>query len=125
MLDSDLKDTVDTWNRKNRRIGSCLGQNLYILLVFSQRIPYVVYLFVLISVLYPLPFGKKMANQISKEIARLGQGGDNSFMLDISGYIQERAKDESMCAHSLLTAVESLRSTMATRAGLNISTVHY
>jgi len=30
LLDSDLKDTVDTWNRKNRRIG------------------YVVYLFVLI-----------------------------------------------------------------------------
>ena len=43
LLDSDLKDTIDTWNRKNRRLGSCLGQNLYFLLVFSQRIPYAVY----------------------------------------------------------------------------------
>ena len=39
MLDGDIEDIVDTWNRKSTRIGSCLGQNLYILLVFSQRIP--------------------------------------------------------------------------------------
>ena len=43
MLDSDVEGIVDTWNRKSRRIGSCLGQNLYILLVFSLRLPYAVY----------------------------------------------------------------------------------
>ena len=25
LLDSDVKGIVDTWNRKSRRIGSCLG----------------------------------------------------------------------------------------------------
>ena len=62
-MDSDLKDTVDTWNRKSRRIGSCLGQNLYILLVFSQGILYVVYLFGLIfssvSIISNYPLEKK------------------------------------------------------------------
>jgi len=29
--------------KKNIRIGSCLGQNLNILLVFSLRLPYAVY----------------------------------------------------------------------------------
>ena len=79
IADSDLKDTVDTWNRKNRRIGSCLGQNLYILLVFSQRIPYVIYLSVLIfssvSITSNYPLEKKMANQISKGGQDSGKGG--------------------------------------------------
>ena len=78
IADSDLKDTVDTWNRKNRRIGSCLGQNLYILLVFSQRIPYVVYLFVLIfssvSITSNYPLGKICLTKFPRG-ARLWQWG--------------------------------------------------
>ena len=48
------KAIVDMWNRKSRRIGSCLGQYLYILLVFSPRLPYAVYSLCLVSVLYPI-----------------------------------------------------------------------
>jgi len=79
LLDSDLKDTIDTWNRKKK--GSCLGQNLYILLVFSQRIPYaytpcagsqfcIHYI--------QLPFGKKWLNQISKGGPDSGKEGANA-----------------------------------------------
>ena len=56
--------------RGTERIGSCLGQNLYILLVFSQRIPYVVYSFVLIfssvSVTSNYPFEKNGYRKRSK-----------------------------------------------------------
>jgi len=55
--------------------GSGLGQNLYILLVFSQRIPYVVYLFVLIFSSVSITLWKKMANQISKGGRDSGKGG--------------------------------------------------
>ena len=37
----DVEAIVDTWNRKStRRIGSCLGQDLYILAVFNLRVTF-------------------------------------------------------------------------------------
>ena len=42
LVDSDIEGIIDMWNRKSS-IRCCLGQNLYILLVFSLRLPYAVY----------------------------------------------------------------------------------
>jgi len=58
--------SVSTWNRKKiRRIGSCLGQDLYILPVFNLRLHCAVYSLRSVSVLYPshpITLWKKIAN---------------------------------------------------------------
>ena len=72
LLDSDLEDIIDMWNKQSRRIYCCLGQNLYILLGFSLRLITLGCIFLVLSFSsvfttsnYPLK--KKMTNLISNE----------------------------------------------------------